>query len=522
MAGYGNFDFFSPPPPPDYDTTTPPPPSSASASASSSSSSAASASAASSSSASTSASSSTSSDTKLVIGIGVGIGIPVLLIAVAFFVIWFKRKRRHALSASSDTLPKSQQYCQQNASPPTRDTIPLMMQIPASVDSSFGPAGQQYWQQNASRSTRDTSPMLQRPVSVGSGFGSKTTFTYEELSKATNDFSADNFLGQGGFGCVYKGVLPKVKEVAIKKLKFGSQQGDREFRAEIETISRLHHKHLVFLAGYCISGTHRLLVYQFVPNKTLKFHLHEKDSPPLKWEMRMKIALGSAKGLTYLHEDCDPKIIHRDIKSANILLDYSFEAKVADFGLARFNSDTQTHLSIAAAGTKGYIAPECSNGKITEKSDVYSFGVVLLELITGRQPTGEEAQYIVDWAKPLLTKALEDNNFDTLADPRLQKDYNSVEMARMVTCAATCLRHSAQHRPRMSQIVRALEVNVSLDDLSEGIRPGHSITFSTSHESTDYVKAEDSKKFRKMASGSQERGASDGSGTNPSASNFFP
>ncbi|XP_059639314.1 proline-rich receptor-like protein kinase PERK15 [Cornus florida] len=434
----------------------------------------------------------------------VGIGIPVILIAVGI-LIWYKRKRRHALAASITGL-QSQQW-QQDVSPPTRDTIAMLQRPsippppPSSVDNSVGLDKQ----------------------SSGSRLGySKTIFTYEELAKATSDFSEANFLGQGGFGNVLKGVFPNGEEVAIKQLKVGSEQGDREFQAEIDIISRVHHKHLVSLAGYCIYGAQRLLVYEFVPNKTLEFHLHEKEGPPLSWGIRMKIALGSAKGLAYLHEDCHPKIIHRDIKSANILLDYSFEAKVADFGLARFNSDTVTHISTRVMGTFGYLAPEYAlTGKLTEKSDVFSFGVVLLELITGRQPIGKAQVFldenIVDWARPLLTKALEDNNFDTLADPRLQKDYDSFEMARMVICAATCVRHLARRRPRMSQIVRALEGNMSLDELSEGSRPGHSTVYYNSHENSDYDKAqykEDLKKFKKMALGiSQEHGASECSGT---------
>lgn len=344
---------------------------------------------------------------------------------------------------------------------------------------------------------------------------SKSTFTYEELAMATDGFSNANLLGQGGFGYVHKGVLPNGKEVAIKQLKAGSGQGEREFQAEVEIISRVHHKHLVSLVGYCIAGAQRLLVYEFVPNNTMEFHLHGKGRPTMDWPTRLRIAMGSAKGLAYLHEDCHPKIIHRDIKAANILLDFNFEAKVADFGLAKLSSDVNTHVSTRVMGTFGYLAPEyASSGKLTDKSDVFSFGVMLLELITGRRPVDSTQTYmddsLVDWARPLLTRALEDGNYDSLVDARLQRNYNTNEMARMVACAAASVRHSARRRPRMSQIVRALEGDVSLSDLNEGIKPGHSTVYG-SHTSSDYDTSqynEDMKKFRKMALGSQEYGAS--------------
>ncbi|RVW96382.1 Proline-rich receptor-like protein kinase PERK1 [Vitis vinifera] len=275
-------------------------------------------------------------------------------------------------------------------------------------------------------------PLPPPSPSIALGF-SKSTFTYEELVMATDGFSNANLLGQGGFGYVHRGVLPNGKEVAVKQLKAGSGQGEREFQAE------------------------------FVPNNTLEFHLHGKGRPTMDWSTRLKIALGSAKGLAYLHEDCHPKIIHRDIKAANILLDFKFEAKwgfkyVADFGLAKFSSDANTHVSTRVMGTFGYLAPEyAASGKLSDKSDVFSFGVMLLELLTGRRPVDANQTFmedsLVDWARPLLTRALEDGNFDTLVDPRLQKDYNHHEMARMVACAAACVRHSARRRPRMSQVI---------------------------------------------------------------------
>ncbi|XP_010943774.2 proline-rich receptor-like protein kinase PERK15 [Elaeis guineensis] len=331
----------------------------------------------------------------------------------------------------------------------------------------------------------------------------KSTFTLEELVACTNGFSQANLLGQGGFGYVHKGVLPNGKEVAVKQLKSGSGQGEREFQAEVDIISRVHHRHLVSLVGYCIAGSQRMLVYDFVPNKTLEYHLHEKGLLVMEWSTRLKIALGSAKGLAYLHEDCHPRIIHRDIKSSNILLDYKFEAMVADFGLAKLSSDNHTHVSTRVMGTFGYLAPEyASSGKLTEKSDVFSYGVMLLELITGRRPVDNNHTFmddsLVDWARPILSRALADGDYDQLADPRLDGNYDPMEMARMIASAAASVRHSAKKRPKMSQIVRALEGDVSLEDLNEGMRPGQSMLFSSSSDYDSGSYNAKMKRIRKM------------------------
>ncbi|WVZ57872.1 hypothetical protein U9M48_008207 [Paspalum notatum var. saurae] len=327
-------------------------------------------------------------------------------------------------------------------------------------------------------------PLPPPSPNVALGF-SKSSFSYEELAAATSGFSAANMLGQGGFGYVYKGVLAgSGKEVAVKQLKSGSGQGEREFQAEVEIISRVHHRHLVSLVGYCISGNQRMLVYEFVDNNTLEHHLYAKDGPVMDWSTRMKIALGSAKGLAYLHEDCHPRIIHRDIKAANILLDSNFEAMVADFGLAKLTTDTNTHVSTRVMGTFGYLAPEyASSGKLTEKSDVFSFGVMLLELLTGRRPIDTSnfmEDSLVDWARPLLAAALAgETGFAELVDARLGGDYSAVEAERLAACAAASTRHSAKRRPKMSQIVRALEGDASLEDLhQDGVRPGQSALFS--------------------------------------------
>ncbi|KAI7996458.1 Proline-rich receptor-like protein kinase PERK9 [Camellia lanceoleosa] len=336
----------------------------------------------------------------------------------------------------------------------------------------------------------------------GLGSSSRSWFTYEELVEATNGFSVQNLLGEGGFGCVYKGYLADGRAVAVKQLNIGGGQGEREFKAEVEIISRIHHRYLVSLVGYCISEKQRLLVYDYVPNNTLYFHLHGEGRPVMDWATRVKIASGAARGIAYLHEDCHPRIIHRDIKSANILLDNNFEARVSDFGLAKLALDANTHITTRVIGTFGYMAPEyASSGKLTEKSDVFSFGVVLLELITGRksvdpsQPLGEES--LVEWARPLLSQALDTEEFEGLADPRLDKNYIDNEMFRMIEAAAACVRHSAAKRPRMGQVVRAFD-SMAISDLTNGMRVGESEIFNSAEQS------EEIRLFRRMAFGSQD------------------
>lgn len=456
--------------------------------------------------------------------VGIGLGGLIVLVGVGVFVFFHQRNKRKRALDQNQLLPSKtdssagQDQRLHSGTPPVNIVVHQQSKpdapprILSNVQSPPQQASVAPIPPSTSSSLGSDTSHPPKPSGVP-GTLANSTFTYEELAVATDNFSSANLLGQGGFGYVHKGVLPNGKEIAVKQSKAGSAQGEREFQAEVETISRVHHRHLVSLVGCCICGDHRMLVYEYIPNKTLEFHLHEGGRPTMSWARRLKIAMGAAKGLAYLHEECHPKIIHRDIKAANILLDNDFEAKVADFGLAKFSADMDTHVSTRVMGTFGYLAPEyAASGKLTEKSDVFSFGVVLLELITGRRPVDRAKPFMddsmVEWARPLLMQALESGSFDGLVDPRLE-EYNSFEMTQMVACAAACIRSSARRRPRMSQVVQALEGNLSAEDLlKETAIDSRTFEGSSDYDSSSQYQ-ENLKKFRKLALESQDHSTSE-------------
>ncbi|GFZ11752.1 kinase with adenine nucleotide alpha hydrolases-like domain-containing protein [Actinidia rufa] len=280
-------------------------------------------------------------------------------------------------------------------------------------------------------------------------------FTYAELELATGGFSQANFLAEGGFGSVHRGVLPNGQAVAVKQHKLASSQGDQEFCSEVEVLSCAQHRNVVMLIGFCIEDRRRLLVYEYICNGSLDSHLYGILSFPFSANGLhvKKIAVGAARGLRYLHEECRVGcIVHRDMRPNNILITHDFEPLVGDFGLARWQPDGDTGVETRVIGTFGYLAPEyAQSGQITEKADVYSFGVVLVELVTGRKavdlnrPKGQ--QCLTEWARPLL----EENAIDELVDPRLSNNYNEHEVYCMLHAASLCIRRDPHLRPRMSQ-----------------------------------------------------------------------
>ncbi|BAS85073.1 proline-rich receptor-like protein kinase PERK15 [Oryza sativa Japonica Group] len=441
------------------------------------------------------------------VAVKVAAGVVGLVLGLCVLALWIRRwrRRRRRQQAQPLPLPPPMLY---NPNPYYKGDQPplpfVFMQqhhhhptAPQTSGGTFSDAGSE------------------RPHSISIDGGS---LSYDQLAAATGGFSPDNVIGQGGFGCVYRGRLQDGTEVAIKKLKTESKQGDREFRAEADIITRVHHRNLVSLVGYCISGNDRLLVYEFVPNKTLDTHLHGDKWPPLDWQQRWKIAVGSARGLAYLHDDCSPKIIHRDVKASNILLDHGFEPKVADFGLAKYQPGNHTHVSTRIMGTFGYIAPEfLSSGKLTDKADVFAFGVVLLELITGRLPVQSSESYmdstLVGWAKPLISEAMEEGNFDILVDPDIGDDYDENKMMRMMECAAAAVRQSAHLRPSMVQILKHLQGQTHGEDLNSIFRTTYAEdTYSSIMESGESIGPRS-----RRAPGSQGNTSSDYSSDRPSS-----
>nr|XP_010928900.1 brassinosteroid LRR receptor kinase BRL1-like [Elaeis guineensis] len=306
--------------------------------------------------------------------------------------------------------------------------------------------------------------------------------TFAHLLEATNGFSADSLIGSGGFGEVYKAQLKDGSVVAVKKLIHVTSQGDREFTAEMETIGKIKHRNLVPLLGYCKVGDERLLVYEYMKFGSLDMVLHDKskgDGVELDWAARKKIAIGSARGLAFLHHSCIPHIIHRDMKSSNVLLDENLEARVSDFGMARLVNALDTHLSVSTlAGTPGYVPPEYYQSfRCTTKGDVYSYGVVLLELLSGKKPI-DPLEFgdnnLVDWAK----KMVKENRSNEIFDPELLgKRSGEAELYRYLKIACECLDDRPLRRPTMIQVMamfKDLQIDTDSDFL-DGFSIGRTI-----------------------------------------------
>ncbi|KAG6490194.1 hypothetical protein ZIOFF_051479 [Zingiber officinale] len=293
-------------------------------------------------------------------------------------------------------------------------------------------------------------------------FGQLKRFAYRELQIATDGFSEKNVLGQGGFGKVYKGVLPNNTKIAIKRLTdCESPGGEAAFLREVEMISVAVHKNLLRLIGFCTTPKERLLVYPFMQNLSVAYRLREfkTGEPVLNWTTRKRVALGTARGLEYLHEHCNPKIIHRDVKAANVLLDEDFEAVVGDFGLAKLVDVRKTSVTTQVRGTMGHIAPEyLSTGKSSERTDVFGYGIMLLELVTGQRAIDfsrleeEDDVLLLDHVKKLQRE----KRLGDIVDRNLNNEYDGqVEM--MIQVALLCTQASPEDRPTMSEVVRMLE-----------------------------------------------------------------
>nr|XP_011461107.1 PREDICTED: probable leucine-rich repeat receptor-like protein kinase At5g49770 isoform X3 [Fragaria vesca subsp. vesca] len=314
-------------------------------------------------------------------------------------------------------------------------------------------------------------------------------FSFKELKECTNSFSEANDIGSGGYGKVYQAVLPTGEMVAIKRAKKESMQGGIEFKAEVELLSRAHHNNLVSLLGFCLEQDEQMLIYQYVPNGNLTDSLSGKSGVRLNWMRRLKVALGTARGLAYLHEHATPPIIHRDIKPNNILLDKDLNAKVADFGLSRSMAGSdRDHVTTQVKGTMGYLDPEYfMTQELTEKSDVYSFGVVMLELITARRPI-EHGQYIVRVVQMRMDKTKVLYNLRDILDPAIGLVTELIGLEMFVDLAMLCVKDIRDRRPRMGQVVKEIEniINVASFDAA-----ANSPSASAGYEDVSKVGSED-------------------------------
>ncbi|KAL8232979.1 hypothetical protein R6Q57_002757 [Mikania cordata] len=284
------------------------------------------------------------------------------------------------------------------------------------------------------------------------------SFSFEEMKRATNNFDVSSEVGQGGYGKLFKGIFADGTVVAIKRAQEGSLQGEKEFLTEIELLSRLHHRNLVSLLGFCDEEGEQMLVYEYMSNGTLRENLAEKHKESLSFAMRIRIALGSAKGILYLHSEANPPIFHRDIKATNILLDSQLIAKVADFGLSRLapvadmEGIVPDHVSTVVKGTPGYLDPEYFlTHKLTDKSDVYSLGVVFLELLTGMHPIIHGKNIVQE-----VNIAYRSGMVFSIIDAKLGS-YPSECVEKFATLALKCCQEDTDERPSMAEVVRELE-----------------------------------------------------------------
>ncbi|CAM6036564.1 unnamed protein product [Sphagnum compactum] len=391
-----------------------------------------------------------------------------MVVLVTVFVVWvwcFSNRRRPKLSSSSSST--SSHHCKLSSSTAAQ-RIAVADESSDMFASQSVPRNESSWtDESSSRTGSRSSWSADFPGGGGGGGGAAAAaaggggsdlgwgqwYTLREIETATHGFAEETLLGEGGYGIVYRGELPNGTLVAVKNLFNNKGQAEREFRVEVEAIGRVRHKNLVRLLGYCAEGTQRMLVYEYVDNGNLEQWLHGPlaESNPLTWEARMRIVLGTAKALAYLHEALEPKVVHRDIKSSNILVDTTWNAKVSDFGLAKLLGSDKPHVTTRVMGTFGYVAPEyCSTGLLTERSDVYSFGVLLMEVITGRDPVN-----LVDWLKQMVGN----KRSEEAADPNMRVKPTTRALKRALLVSLRCVDPDAQKRPKMGHVVHMLEAD---------------------------------------------------------------
>lgn len=372
----------------------------------------------------------------IIIGVSVGVAVGILIASCTFLALRFYRKRAHVTERSNE---------------PSMSTLPIRangagtsMDLSVSVSTSeldldiHNPAKRKtYWGRRGNQDHLFTSaPGIPK-------------YLYKDIQKATQNFT--NLLGQGSFGPVYKALLPTSEVVAVKMLANDSRQGEREFQTEVLLLSRLHHRNLVNLVGYCVDKGHHMLIYEYMSNGSLASLLYGDDSRDMSWEQRLQVAHDISHGIEYLHEGATPPVIHRDLKTANILLDKSMRAKVADFGLSK--EEVFDGRKSSLKGTYGYMDPDyMSTNKFTKKSDIYSFGIILFELLTAINPQQGLMEYINLAAIGGEGKA----DWDEILDKRLVGKSNPDEVRLLADIAHRCLNKSPRRRPSMSDVTQAI------------------------------------------------------------------
>ncbi|GLJ15548.1 hypothetical protein SUGI_0255370 [Cryptomeria japonica] len=367
----------------------------------------------------------------MIIGISIGVTIGAVLATFTLLCIRFHRRRAKVEGSNSDQrgLSMPMRYNGADSSTVLSDSTVGCESPEAGKRSVFST----WWRRQENNLLTTASGIPRYP--------------FRDLQKATHNFTT--VLGQGAFGPVYKATMATGETVAIKVLATDSKQGEKEFQTEVLLLGRLHHRNLVNLVGYCVDKGHRMLVYEFMSNGSLARHLYDESVEPLNWERRVRIAHDVSRGIEYLHDGAVPSVVHRDIKSANILLDNSMRARVADFGLSR---EENGHVS-DIKGTYGYLDPEYVSTKtFTKKSDVYSFGVLLFELISGRNPQ----QGLMEYVELAALSADERSGWEEILDSRLNGKYNLDEVTAMANLAYKCIQTTARRRPVMRDVAQVI------------------------------------------------------------------